>query len=112
VVILDFDKLAVRKALAAPGAGSSLCTGYLSGVNVKAPATTMLEIGALAALTTAADDYLVNARAITLARDEPDAMLELNLAGVVPVNFLAAKDAGGDTANMLEVGGGWVRALR
>jgi hypothetical protein len=90
VVLGDLDKLPMQEALAAPRAGSGLCAGHVGGVDVLASGTTMLEVLALARFAAPTDGDLIDGGCIVLAGDEPNAILEAYLAGVVPVELESA----------------------
>jgi hypothetical protein len=115
VILGDLDELAAREAPAAADTRRGLGPGDGCGRDVFTRRAAVLEIGALAHLTTAADDYLLDGCCIVLGGDVPDAALEADLFGVLAVELLAAQDAGDDGGDVLEVslvGGAWVRGLR
>jgi hypothetical protein len=112
VVCGDRVELPVPEALTATHARCALRLCYRGGNNVLAAAALVLEVPAFAKFSPPADDDLVDGGGVVLAGDEPNTVLESNLFSVLAVELLAAKDAGGDAGDVLEVGGGWVRGLR
>jgi hypothetical protein len=97
MVLGELDKVPMPETPTTAGAGSRLRLGYRRGVDVEAPDATVLVIGALARFTSFAtiEDDPVHARAIALARNEPNAVLEPYFVGVVPEQSDAALLAGG-----------------
>jgi len=82
---------------------------------VLAAAASVLEIPALASLAPTPQVDLVDRSRVVLGRDEPNTVLEADFFGVLLVELLAAKDAGGYAGDVLETfgcGGGWARWLR
>jgi hypothetical protein len=102
VVLLNLNDVSVRKTLATPGTLPGLRAGYGGCVDVLTRRVPALEILTFAALATTAENYLVDAGGVVLARDEPDTVLEGNLVGVLGVEVAAS----------LNSGGGWWRWLR
>jgi hypothetical protein len=105
VVLINLVELPVPEALATHGAQRGLRPSDGGGVDVLAGVASVLKVGALASLV-AAKEYLIDGGALVLRGDVPDAVHVGDLIRMVPVKLLTAKDADGDTGDVLEVAGG------
>jgi hypothetical protein len=96
VVLLHLGDEVPRHTLSAAGAGSGLRASDCGSDNVLArlDVTVEAEVFTLANVTTTTEHYFVDTGAVVLRRDEPDAVLEADLFGVVSVEGESAKFAG------------------